>query len=116
MKALVIKSDNTSTLIDIDQEVAPLQEAVGGYIEAIISTDEWIMYGNEDGLRLDLPFNRKASSLVLAICEVGEHPVPMGAAQLVGDVVITGFDEDGDNAPIPDLWVQQFQEMGLWPE
>ena len=116
MKALVIKADDTSALIDIEQNVKVLQDAVGGYIEAVISTDDWVMYANEDGLRLNLPLNRKASSLVLAICEVGGRPVPLGAGQLVGDVVITGYDDEGDNAPIPESWVQQFKDLGLWAE
>lgn len=116
MKALVIKADDTTALIDIEQQVKPLQDAVGGYIEAIINTDDWVMYANEDGLRLNLPFNRKASSLVLALCEVAGRPVPLGAGRLVGDVVIAGFDDDGDNAPIPEDWVRQFKDLGLWVE
>lgn len=116
MKALVIKADETTELIDIEQSVGVLQAAVGGYIEAIISADEWVMYANEDGNRLNLPFNRKASALVLALCETNGLPVPMGAERLVGDVVIAGFDAEGDNAPIPQEWIEEFQMLGLWPE
>lgn len=115
MKALVIRADDTTELLDIEQEVRVLQTAVGGYIEAVISADEWVMYANEDGRRLNLPLNRKASALVLALCETNGLPVPRGAEHLVGDVVIAGFDDEGDNAPIPQEWIEEFTSLGLWP-
>lgn len=114
MKALVIKADETQVLIDLEQEVQTLQNAVGGYIEAIVMTDDWIMYGNEEGNLMGLPFNPKASALVVSMCETLGVPVPQGADNLVGDVVVVGSDGGPENAPISDVWVQRFQEMGLW--
>lgn len=121
MKALVIKADETQELIDLsdkpgDGSIKALQAAVGGYIEAVIGTDEWIMYANEDGNLRELPVNRKASALVLAVCETGGRPVPLGAERLVGDVVIVGHDGGEDNVAIPDVWVDRFKGMSIWPQ
>lgn len=116
MKALVIKTDGTQELIEIDQKIKPLQDAVGGYIESVLHTDDWIMYANEDGLRLQLPLNRKASALVMSTCEIVGRPVPWGADRLVGNVVIVGSDDSEDNVPIPDQWVEQFKAMDLWAD
>lgn len=119
MKALVIKADETQELIDLSDapgagSAKELQDSVGGYIEAVLMSDGWIMYANEDGLMLNLPFNPKASALVVAVCEANDRPVPFGADRLVGDVVIVGHDGSEDNVPISDEWIHQFKEMDLW--
>lgn len=119
MKALVLKADGTNAILDLPDQgsgIRELQGAVGGYIEAIIGTEGWIMYANEDGLRLNLSVNRAASALVMALCETAGMPLPLGADQLVGDVVIVGNDGTEDNATIPQEWVDEFSAMGLWPE
>jgi len=116
MKALVVKTDETQELIDVDADgsAKELQEAVGGYIEAVLYTDAFVVYANEDGLMMQLPPNPKASALVTAVCEIFERPVPRGADNLVGNVVIVGHDGSPENVPIPDEWVQRFKEMDLW--
>ena len=114
--ALVVTTDGTQELISIkaDGTGRELQSAVGGYIESIMSTDGFIVYANEDGQRLNLKPNPKGSALVSAICETFERPVPLGADELVGNIVIVGHDGSPENVAIPDKWVERFKEMDLW--
>lgn len=47
-------------------QLPQLQEAVGGYIEMVpirVAPRSWKMFVNEDGLRLQLPFNPHATAL-----------------------------------------------------
>ena len=87
---------------------------VGGYIEAVLYTDGFVVYANEDGLRMQLPPNPKASGFVAAMCEALERPLPRGADNLVGNIVIVGHDGSPENVAIPDKWVERFKEMDLW--
>jgi len=55
-------------------DLETLQEAVGGYIEAVTITDNMVMYVNEEGLLQGLPLN------VMATGMSGRH--------IVGNVVV----------------------------
>ena len=120
MKALIIKTDETTELVDLsdkpgDPSIRVLQDAVGGYIELVLNAGDWVLYANEDGLRLNLPVNRKASALIVAMCQSAGRPVPNGADRLVGNAIIVGSDGGEDNQPIPQEWVEEFASLGLWP-
>lgn len=117
VKALVIKANETQELIDIDDTghgIRALQEAVGGYIEAVFAVDGWLLYANEDGRALNLPFNPKASALIASMCEITGTPMPLGADHLVGNAVIVGFDGGANSVEIPEVWVDRFKELDLW--
>ena len=59
----ILKSDGTTKEIE-GTSLKAMQEAVGGYIQIIGTTDGRLMVLNEDGKRLELPFNEKATSMV----------------------------------------------------
>jgi hypothetical protein len=84
-KALLINAEeNTLTIVETPSEDALyfIQEAVGGYIDAVRGEDI-VGYVNDEGLLMGLPYNTLASILF------GRH--------LVGDVLVVGsFSESGE--------------------
>ena len=77
MKAILKNPGKQPQIIDIDNTLEALQEAVGGYIETItVATDACIVC-NESGRLLNLPFNCK-------LC----------GKNFVGPVLIVGVDGD----------------------
>ena len=78
MKAL--KIDHVAQLIDIDNELKALQEAVGGYIETIGLQGGAVMIVDEEG-RLKHKSANPLASLIAGI-------------DIVGVALITGVDED----------------------
>lgn len=91
----------------IDDQLKTLQDAVGGYIEAITLSDDLVMWVNEDGKMNRLPFNQAATSLFMKYRG--------GADFIVGNVVLTGgADADGNTLGINEAQIQQlkvFAEM-----
>lgn len=69
-----------------------LQESVGGYIEHM-SLNGLDMYVNEEGLLYNLPYNPVATWL-----QSGEGYDGI----IVGNVIVTGSNDDGDTVGIPD--------------
>ena len=92
MKAVItIKVDGTRSVESVETiDLDFLQEAVGGYIEAVgLSSYEATMYVNEEGLIRGLPMNPLASEIAGQL--------------LVGDVVIVGpTNEDGEDTGLSD--------------
>jgi hypothetical protein len=92
MKALVIPAvlNEQVRVDDIDgDDVGTLQRIVGGYIEGLSVPDhDAHAYVNEDGRRLALPLNVRASDLL--------HKT------VVGDVVVLGNGRIPDEDDVPD--------------
>jgi hypothetical protein len=63
MSCILIKSDGT--MVDYHQPIGltAKQEAVGGYIEMVIADNGDVLYVNEEGLLMDLPYNPRASAI-----------------------------------------------------
>ena len=59
----ILKIDGSTTELK-DTSLEAMQEAVGGYIQELGMKDGRIMIVNEDGKRLELPRNEKATSMV----------------------------------------------------
>lgn len=82
--ATIIKVDGTTETLDLTDEATrldKLQEAVGGYIEAVGHTPGGdIIFANEDGRAMELDLNETA----MVIC----------GRPIVGDVVITSQEEN----------------------
>lgn len=78
-----------------------LQEAVGGYIEAVRVTSSIIIWVNEDGKTKGLNHN-----FHLSLNGFIEDWV-------VGDVVITGSNEGGDNVSLTDEEIDEIQKRFL---
>jgi hypothetical protein len=84
------------TAIDIEPDIKTLQGIVGGYIEAVpVVRHHAHLYVNEDGLRLNLPYNRLASCLV--------------GRPIVGDAIVLGSQDAPDEAEPTTL----LAELGL---
>lgn len=98
-RALIIRS-NGHTEVVANTGLACLQEAVGGYIEAIHLGNIAVMYVNEEGLlREHIAHNHNVTATKIALqYNPGlYHPI-------VGDVIITGFDPStGEDCDFPDL-------------
>jgi hypothetical protein len=75
-------------------QLAELQAAVGGYIEAIYLPSGLIMFINEDGKRLDLAPNWRATDLARA-AGIAPWDVVVGSA-IVCNRTEAGADDDGD--------------------
>lgn len=61
MATIITTAGKTIALDDLS--LAALQKAVGGYIEAVRTHNDCLMYINENGKVEDLPLNLKASTL-----------------------------------------------------
>ena len=99
MPALIIPADPAQDwrIIELSRRGGPqlkqLQDAVGGYLEAVRLPAMGLLWLNEEGVLKGLPYNHFAS--VIAI-----QPI-------MGDVVVTGTeDADGDITPIGDDWLE----------
>jgi len=97
--ALLIRANGVGVeKIDIvpNTGLASLQEAVGGFIEAIHLGDA-IMYINEEGLLHDLPHNDVATKIYHQFYPSILRPT------IVGNVIIVGFDpETGEERDHPE--------------
>lgn len=100
--AVVISPDGSISTTRLTQNVAELQNLVGGYIERIVLRNGADLYCNEDGHRLQLPPNRLAQELIDDQKEYGVN------GYVVGTVVIVGSpDEQGDSTNVPS-WVHEY--------
>lgn len=63
IKVYWIPTEGDCRVIEIDNTLAALQKAVGGYIETVTVTDELVFIVNEEGLIHQLPLNRHLGSI-----------------------------------------------------
>lgn len=102
MKAMTIAPDGTCTVIDLKPGLKPLQEAVGGFIEAV-DLEDGIMWANEEGKLHGLDYNPHATYLS-GIFRFGDF--------IVGTVVVTGpSDRNGDATPITDACIKRIKDV-----
>ncbi|MGL5153123.1 MAG: DUF3846 domain-containing protein [Clostridium sp.] len=95
MNVIVIKPNNTYSIVDTDGNIKDLQNLVGGYVEpvrptaayvhAMLKTDNLFLC-DEEGLLKEKAFNRWGTMMYNGISEK-IHPV-------VGDIVIIGESEE----------------------
>lgn len=92
-KAIKINTDGTLTELDLDSaegSLKVLQNAVGGWVQAIDLTPEVTMWINEEGKLDGLPLNFHGTMFWSA-------SFGFGTDQIVGDIVLTGgTDEEGE--------------------
>lgn len=97
-RALKIAANGHTEVVE-NTGLACLQEAVGGYIEAIHLGNIAVMYVNEEGLlREEIAHNHNVTATKIALqYNPGlYHPI-------VGDVIITGFDPStGEDCDFPE--------------
>jgi hypothetical protein len=99
MSIKALRVTTTGEVRDIDlagNELQTLQEAVGGFVEAVQLSDRLTLFCNEEGRILQLPFNPFAQ-------KVWERYMDYMADVIVGDVVIAGgVDDDGNTVSLQD--------------
>jgi hypothetical protein len=104
MKAIVIPVEGPLVEIDLADEgnLKVLQNAVGGYIEAVAvpdfisGADEATAYVDEEGKLTGLPINRRATDFMVpgVGLSYGDY--------IAGPMVLAGFDPDsGEHAELP---------------
>jgi len=89
--AVVIKTDNTVEVIDIEKDtLAQLQKGVGGYVQAIDLSADVSMWLNEEGKLIGLPHNTLGQ-------KHWDKAFGPGTDTVMGDIVLTGgVDGEGD--------------------
>jgi hypothetical protein len=95
------------TAVDIDlgaelhgSELAAMQFIVGGFVQKIpTGSDQFCMFANEDGLQQRLDPNPVASALATAYA--------MYSFDIVGTVVITGREKQGETTGLSDEQIRQ---------
>jgi hypothetical protein len=93
MKALVINTEGDTETKDFSDNdlLDEFQKEVGGYVE-VVNTEGFSIWFNEDGLSLNLPLNSFASWLLS----------PWTGGGLVGNVIVTGPEKDGEPTDVPE--------------
>jgi len=97
-----IKTDGT------EQEVKPkngveftldeIKKCIGGYLEAVPYKPKLVMYVNEEGIRLELPYNARATQLIKE-ARPG-YPFPIYGNVLIASTVETGDEPDVLRIPV----------------
>lgn len=92
IRAVIIDTDGTTRLTEIENSLGSFQSIVGGYIEAVIG--EWgTIYVDEEGLLKRLPFNEFATLYAVRFLK---RPV-----RLFGTALILGPpDSEGNDTPV----------------
>lgn len=83
MKYKVLSADGAVAFVENDKSHADLkllQDAVGGYIEVVTLSNDWLMIVNEEGKLKGLPINDLATAMYYI--NYGETDI------IVGDVVL----------------------------
>jgi len=99
IQAVKIDTDGTVDRITIDNGCRPLQELVGGWIEAIYSGDPTItLWGNDEAKLIGMEPNAVATAVWWLTT-----PEARGQDIICGPVVITGgADDEGDTLSLPE--------------
>ncbi|AEK09914.1 hypothetical protein FDH96_gp002 [Mycobacterium phage Rey] len=106
IRALVINSDGSYEVREVDQAPQSFREIVGGMTETV-TTDHCTLWCNADHKELGLPFNSMASFLWWKL-----QPEMEGVDALYGPVIVTGLaDEAGDSDPVSEALVGFYENM-----
>lgn len=102
-KAIIIESNGNcevQELVGYDD----INKAVGGWIESVFMGGQATAFVNEEGKLLDLPFNRKATTLWSEM-----NPVILLNDFIVGNMVVFGpLDEEGFVTDVSETLVKKF--------
>jgi hypothetical protein len=103
--ALRINTDFTTELFDLEgATLEKLQDAVGGWVQAVDLRDDLTLWCNEEGKLIGLPNN-----------VIGTHmwEKSFGMTDVImGNIVFTGgTDDEGENLGLPFAWQLQLQEL-----
>ena len=106
MKVIELKPGEKAKVVELDNKLAALQEAVGGYIEFFYPFDDNVcMMGNEEAKLNGMPLNR-------TLRDKNGNPYDV----LAGNVYIMGTTYDGDNRSLTDEEIKKYLPMFEEPE
>lgn len=93
IKVILVKTDHTVKVIEVDGNLKSLQNAVGGYIECLGLNQDVHAYLDEEGKLKGKEPNAKATMLCRKL-EIGL----MSGDYIAGDMILLGsFDSNGDD-------------------
>jgi uncharacterized protein DUF3846 len=93
MRGLKISTDGTVEAVEVSS-LKDYQAIVGGYIE-LVYLDDGVMYVNEEGKLLDLPYNAIATEVSSLVFDV-----------IMGDALVLGpGDDEGNDTPVTDAQI-----------
>lgn len=100
-KALAITTLGEVKILDLsDKSLETLQEAVGGYVQAIDLSDTMSMWCNEEGKMMSMPHNPFGQAFWEKVYGRTDY--------IVGDIVLTGgTDKDGETMGLNDKQVKE---------
>lgn len=107
-KAVILRTDGTKEVVDFSTDsLSVLQNAVGGYIEAVDLGDNLTMWLNEEGKLNGLPHNENAQFYF----DLRFGP---GVDYIVGNAIFTGgTDNEGDTLGLDDRVVESMTSTVL---
>lgn len=94
IRAIRICPGTPPEVVEIENSLAAMQTEVGGWIEALGLGDRVNAMINEDGLRLNLPFNRYLIT-------------PYGPRVVVGTAIVVAHDSEGEAVGLSDDQVER---------
>lgn len=104
MNVLIIRTDETTEIVDVDVTLEWLHLIVGGYIEGFYGSPGWHGYCNEEGKLLGLSVNNLATGFAR---ELGWNLSDVDF--IVGNVVFLGDGGGGTEASVPSWLIDAFQ-------
>ena len=87
MKIIMKKPGEKPEVIEIENKLSALQEAVGGYIQAVPVAEDICVICNEEGKLLGLPYNMR-----------------LGKDTLVGTILVVGVARE-EFCDLSDFWL-----------
>ena len=106
MNVLMVEPGRAPYETRIGDGLQGMQEAVGGYIEAVYLYEEPVaLICNEEGKLRGLPFNRALRDENGNVCDI-----------VVGNFFLAGIGEEGDFTDLPHELAERFAERFRQPE
>lgn len=106
IRVLIVHPDGTLQVTTIDNDLGPLQQAVGGFIESIGQTDHAICWVDEDGKNKRLQPNPLARAILQSV--FGRE---LARDYVSGRMVITGK-TGAECSPVPDKLLNTINTLG----
>lgn len=112
-KALAITTLGEATIIDLNEgSLEKLQNAVGGYVQAIDLCEGVTMWCNEEGKMMSLPHNPFGQAFWETAFPVSEFG---RTDYIVGDIVLTGgADNEGDTLGLTSEEIDELLKSVTW--
>ena len=119
-KAVILRANGPASLVDVidgeedtDPNYQMLSDAVAGWIELVRVADDMVMYCNEEGKLMGLPYNHLATLVIKGAFEQTRRQFN---DVIVGDVVFVGDDGSPNTVGLSDQWIDFFTKSGVFVE